>query len=193
MDETATWHLRSIDHAPAFVSIEPLDNACHCRRLPGNYLFPVAQRLGPERVAAIFGRKIHGPSSLAVGPARPGTAGATPQFSARLAGSYERSEWKQKLHDRLAFHPHDDRIVSLGLHHTIGTGIGLWIMQLGSSRYPRIFRPGPNVTGFGAVGTILPSAENHAGRQSVSSAGQRLVCAGAGPGSRLEIRPGARR
>ena len=33
-----------------------------------NYLFPVAQRLGPQRVAAIFGRKIHGPSSLAVGP-----------------------------------------------------------------------------------------------------------------------------
>ena len=30
-----------------------------------NYLFPVAQRLGPQRVAAIFGRKIHGPSSLA--------------------------------------------------------------------------------------------------------------------------------
>jgi hypothetical protein len=47
-----------------------------------NYLFPVAQRLGPERVAAVFGRKIHGPSSLAVGPARPGTAGATPQFCA---------------------------------------------------------------------------------------------------------------
>jgi hypothetical protein len=34
-----------------------------------NYLFPVAQRLGPGRVAALFGRKIHGPSSLAVGPA----------------------------------------------------------------------------------------------------------------------------
>jgi hypothetical protein len=31
-----------------------------------NYLFPVVQRLGPERVAAMFGRKIHGPSSLAV-------------------------------------------------------------------------------------------------------------------------------
>ena len=29
-----------------------------------NYLFPVASRLGPERVAAIFGRKICGPSSL---------------------------------------------------------------------------------------------------------------------------------
>ena len=42
-----------------------------------NYLFPVAQRLGPERVAAIFGRKICGPSSLAVGLAQPATAGAT--------------------------------------------------------------------------------------------------------------------
>ena len=135
-----------------------------------NYLFPVAQRLGPQRVAAVFGRKIHGPSSLAVGPARPDTAGATPQFSTQMAGSYERREWKQRLHDRLAaqaatidpgpvgltialttrpgrnwaslwkplidafgpvlgedpdrpFHPHDDRIVSLALHHTIDTGI----------------------------------------------------------------------
>ena len=136
----------------------------------GSYLVPVAQRLGPGRVAAIFGRKIHGPSSLAVGPARPDAAGATPQFSTRMAGSFERKEWKQRLHDRLAaraavidpgpvgltialttgpgrnwaslwkplidafgpvlgedptrpFHPHDDRIVSLGLHHTIDTGI----------------------------------------------------------------------
>jgi len=135
-----------------------------------NYLFPVAQRLGPERVAAIFGRKIHGPSSLAVGPARPDMAGAAPQFSARMAGSHERKEWKQDLRDRLAvraaavdpgpvgvtialttgpdnnwvslwkplidafgpvlggdptrpFHCRDDRIVSLGLHHTIDTGI----------------------------------------------------------------------
>jgi hypothetical protein len=135
-----------------------------------NYLFPVAQRLGPGRLAAIFGRKIHGPSSLAVGPARPDTAEATPQFSIRMAGSYLRKEWKQELHDRLAaqaatiepgpvglnialttgpgrnwaslwkplidafgpvlgedptgaFDPHDDRIVSLGLHHTVDTGI----------------------------------------------------------------------
>ena len=135
----------------------------------GGYLFPVAQRLGPQRVAAIFGRKIHGPSSLAVGPAQPGRAGATPQFSARMAGSHERTQWQQQLHDRLAahaapidpgpagltialttgpgrnwaslckplldafgpvlgddparpFHPHDDRIVSLGLHHTTDTG-----------------------------------------------------------------------
>ena len=61
-----------------------------------NYLFPVAQRLGPQRVAAIFGRKIHGPSSLAVGPAQPDTARATPQFPARMAGSYVRKEWKQQ-------------------------------------------------------------------------------------------------
>ena len=135
-----------------------------------NYLFPVTQRLDPRRVAAIFGSKIHGPSSLAIGPAQPDTARASPQFSARMAGSYERPQWKQQLHDRLAvqagtldpgpagltialttgpnrnwanlwkplidafgpvlgedptrpFHPHDDRIVSLGLHHTIDTGI----------------------------------------------------------------------
>ena len=121
-------------------------------------------------MAAIFGRKIHGPSSLAVGPARPDTAGATAQFSARIGGSYERTQWKQQLHDGLAAqaatidpgpagltialttgpgrnwanlwkplidafgpvlgedptrpsHPHDDRIVSLGLHHTIDPGI----------------------------------------------------------------------
>ena len=121
-------------------------------------------------MAAIFGRKIHGPSSLAVGPAQPDTAAPVPQFSARMAGSFERTEWKQRLHDRLAvqavtldpgpvrlkiavtagpgrnwaslwkllidafgpvlgddralpFHPHDDRIVSLGLHHTIDTSI----------------------------------------------------------------------
>jgi hypothetical protein len=136
----------------------------------GSYLFPIASRLGPQRVAAIFGRKIVGPSSLAVGPAQPDPAQATPQFSARIAGSAERHQWKQQLHDRLAgqaaaiepgpvgltialttgpgrnwpglwkplidafgpvlgedptrpFHPHDDRIVSLGLHHTIDTGI----------------------------------------------------------------------
>jgi hypothetical protein len=135
-----------------------------------NYLLPVAQRLGPRRVAAIFGRKIHGPSSLAVGPAQPDAAKATAQFSTRMTGSYERKEWKQRLHDRLAaqaaiidpgpvglrislttgpgrnwaslwkplidafgpvlgedptrpFHPRDDRIVSLGLHHTVDSGI----------------------------------------------------------------------
>jgi hypothetical protein len=135
-----------------------------------SYLFPVIRRLGPERVAAIFGRKIHGPSSLAVGPAQPDPAGAPAQFSTRMAGCYERKQWTQQLHDRLAAqaapldpgpagltialrtgpgrnwaslcrplidafgpvlgedparpsHPHDDRIVRLGLHHSIDTGI----------------------------------------------------------------------
>ena len=136
----------------------------------GSYLFPVAARLGPARVAAIFGRKICGPSSLAVGPAQLDSAGTAPQFSIRMAGSCERRQWTQQLHDRLGvqaalidpgpagltialrtgpgrnwaslaeplidafgpvlgedpaqpFHPHDDRIVSLGLHHTIDTTI----------------------------------------------------------------------
>ena len=68
----------------------------------GNYLFPVVQRLGPQRVAAIFGRKIHGPSSLAVGPAQPDTAAAAPQFSTRMAGPDAHTQWTQNLCDRLA-------------------------------------------------------------------------------------------
>ena len=89
-----------------------------------NYLFPVAQRLGPERVAAIFGRKIHGPSSLAVGPARPGMAGATPRFSTRMAGSYERKEWKQQLHDRLAVQAATIDPGPVGLAIALTTGPG---------------------------------------------------------------------
>jgi hypothetical protein len=137
-----------------------------------NYLLPVAQRLGPQRVAAMFGRKTHGPSWLAVGPAEPEETVAPPLFSARMTGSYARTAWKQELHDRLAqagvtplrpgpagveiavttgpgrnwaalwkplidafgpvlgedpvrpFHPRDDRIVRLGLHHHITGGIG---------------------------------------------------------------------
>jgi hypothetical protein len=52
--------------------------------------------------AAIFGRKIRGPSSLAVGPAQPDAAEAAPQFSTRMTGSYERKDWKRELYDRLA-------------------------------------------------------------------------------------------
>jgi hypothetical protein len=136
-----------------------------------NYLLPVARQLGPDRVAAMFGRKIHGPSSLAVGPAAPEATVAIPQFSTRMAGSCERREWKQDLHDRLLrahaatmdpgpvamtiamttgpgrnwanlwkplidafgpvlgedinrpFHPCDDRIVSLSLHHHVNVGL----------------------------------------------------------------------
>jgi hypothetical protein len=136
-----------------------------------NYLFPLAQRLGPARIAAMFGRKVHGPSSLAVGQAKPDHETA-PQFSARIAGSYVRREWKTTLRDRLLqtqdavpgtgpigmaigittgpsrnwaniwkplidafgpvlgedperpFHPNDDRITNLGLHHHVNTVIG---------------------------------------------------------------------
>lgn len=42
-----------------------------------NYLLPVARQLGPGRVAAAFGRKVHGPSLLAVGSADPETTVAT--------------------------------------------------------------------------------------------------------------------
>ena len=69
----------------------------------GSYLFPVAQRLGPQRVAAIFGRKIRGPSSLAVGPAqrrhsRSHRAILGPDDRALSA----RRQWTQELRDRLA-------------------------------------------------------------------------------------------
>ena len=137
-----------------------------------NYLFPLAQRLGPARVAAMFGRKIHGPSYLAISPAHPSKAMVPAQFLARISGSYERKEWKATIRDRLLqtqattaeagpvslniaittgsgrnwaniwkplidafgpvlgedpsrpFHPNDDRIISLGLHHDVSTAVG---------------------------------------------------------------------
>ena len=67
-----------------------------------NYLFPLAQRLGPARIAAMFGQKIHGPSFLAVNQAQPDHSASTPQFSAQVAGSYVRKEWKITLRDRLS-------------------------------------------------------------------------------------------
>ena len=138
-----------------------------------NYLYPVAQRLGATGLTAVFGRKAHEPSWLAVGSAQPDTTKTTPpRFATRIAGSYTRAEWKEALRDRLLlaqvrpaepgavemdiavttsagrnwanlwkplidafgpilgedpvrpFHPHDDRIVSLGLHHNVAAGIG---------------------------------------------------------------------
>ena len=137
-----------------------------------NYLFPLAQRLGPTRIAAMFGQKVHGPSFLAVGRAQPDHSALPPQFSAQIAGSYVRKEWKITLREQLLqvrhavpaagpigmtisiitgpgrnwanlwkplidafgpvlgenpeqpFHPNDDRITSLGLHHNVNTAIG---------------------------------------------------------------------
>jgi hypothetical protein len=102
-----------------------------------NYLLPVAQRLGPGRVAAIFGRKIHGPSSLAVAPAQPGTAGTPPQFSARMAGSSEPRQWKQHLHDRLAVRAATIEPGPVGLTIALTTGPGrnwasLWKPVIGA-------------------------------------------------------------
>ena len=137
-----------------------------------NYLFPIAQRLGSSRLAAVFGRKVHGPSRLAVTSARPVSDQASPMFTARLTGSHTLPKWKYALRERLLqarvspaapgpveidialttgpgrnwaslwkplldalgpilgehpdrpFHPHDDRIVSLGLHHDVAANIG---------------------------------------------------------------------
>jgi hypothetical protein len=66
-----------------------------------NYLLPLAQRLGPARIAAMFGQKIHGSSFLAVGRAQPDHGASPSQFSAQIAGSYVRKEWKATLHERL--------------------------------------------------------------------------------------------
>jgi hypothetical protein len=66
-----------------------------------NYLFPLAQRLGPTRIAAMFGQKVHGPSFLAVGRAQPDYSASPPQFSAQVAGSYVRKEWKITLREQL--------------------------------------------------------------------------------------------
>jgi hypothetical protein len=136
-----------------------------------NYLFPLAQRLGATRIAAMFGRKVHGSSFLSIDLAEPDDA-IPAQFSVRLAGSYARKEWKIDLRERLLkahcpvpgtgpvgivisiatgpgrnwaniwkpsldafgpvlgedplrpFHPNDDRVTDLGLHHHLDNAIG---------------------------------------------------------------------
>jgi hypothetical protein len=66
-----------------------------------NYLFPLAQRLGPARITAMFGRKVHGPSFLAVGHAQPDHVASSLQFSTQIACSYVRPEWGATLRERL--------------------------------------------------------------------------------------------
>jgi hypothetical protein len=66
-----------------------------------SYLYPVAQRLGPGRLAAVFGRRTRGPSWLAVGPAVATEVPVPAMFSTRMGGSYERADWRQTLYDRL--------------------------------------------------------------------------------------------
>nr|MDT0659120.1 hypothetical protein [Micromonospora sp. DSM 115978] len=136
-----------------------------------NYLFPLVTRLGPTRVTAAFGRKIRGRSWIGAGPAVPEPVAALP-FTARIAGSYVKPEWKHELRNRLIatgvrpmppgplalwvgigtspgrnwanlwkplidalgpvlgeppgrpFHPYDDRIVDLSLHHHTDPALG---------------------------------------------------------------------
>ena len=85
-----------------------------------NYLFPLAQRLGPARIAAMFGRKVHGPSFLVVGHAQPDHVASSPQFSAQIAGSYSRPERKATLRERLLQVQHD--VLAAG---DIGMTIGI--------------------------------------------------------------------
>lgn len=144
-----------------------------------NYLFPLAQRLGAMRIAAMFGKKVHGSSFLSIALAEPGAA-ALEQFSVRLAGSYVRKEWKIDLRERLLeahcpvpgtgqvglvisittgpgrnwaniwkplldafgpvlgedplrpFHPNDDRVTDLSLHHRVDTAVGHDVMVTAS-------------------------------------------------------------
>jgi hypothetical protein len=88
-----------------------------------NYLFPLAQRLGPARIAAMFGQKVHGPSFLAVGQAQPEDGASPPHFSARIAGSYVRKEWKTTLRERILQAPHPVLVAGpIGMTIGIATG-----------------------------------------------------------------------
>jgi hypothetical protein len=66
-----------------------------------NYLFPVIQRLVATRFVAVFGRKVHGASTLAIGRAVPVEEAVPPQFTMRLTGSYTEQRWKHLLRERL--------------------------------------------------------------------------------------------
>jgi hypothetical protein len=153
------------------VGLSPDVPLCSGGRDLDNYLYPLAQRLGPARLTAVFGRKIHGSSYLAIGPAEPEPPAAPPSFVTRLSGSCERPQWKEALRERLRragvsaappgpvamdiaittgpgrswpnlwkplidafgpvlgeepgrpFHPRDDRITALGLHHGVETDL----------------------------------------------------------------------
>jgi hypothetical protein len=66
-----------------------------------NYLFPIAQRLGAARLAAVFGRKVHGTSLVALGAATSAAVDSPPQFTTRMVGSYVKSGWKHQLRAKL--------------------------------------------------------------------------------------------
>ena len=70
-----------------------------------NYVFPIVTRFGPARFAAVFARKHHGRSTLAIGPAQLGDDGASEHWthgSAFLTTSSVTTAWKQQLAAGLA-------------------------------------------------------------------------------------------
>jgi hypothetical protein len=137
-----------------------------------NYLYPLAKRLGAGQLAAVFGRKMHGTSWLAVNVAQPHTPAEPPHFSTRMSAHTSAGGGRAELRDRLRrarldplrpgpvamdvamttgpgrnwsnvwkplidslgpilgedprrpFHPADERITRLGLHHNIDHTVG---------------------------------------------------------------------
>jgi len=90
-----------------------------------NYLFPLAQRLGPASIAAMFGRKVYGSSFLALGHAQPDDGVSSAQFSTQIAGTYIRPEWKAILRERLLQVHHAVPVAgAIGMTICITTGPG---------------------------------------------------------------------
>ena len=183
----AEW-LAEVDRVTADMQVEaiarPLVVELHVGLAPGvevtgggrdldNDLLPVAQRLGPEQIAAAFATKRPGGRSyLAISAAVPSNIQTPAGYVVVLSGSASGTAWKQALHEDLRaaglgairsgpvwltiaistgsdrvwtnlwkplidslgpllgegpsqpFHPYDDRIVDLGLHHQRDPALG---------------------------------------------------------------------
>jgi hypothetical protein len=64
-----------------------------------NYLLPIAHRIGPQRIAAAFGRKFSGSSStLAFSPATPMIQPPPADHTHTVTGSASTTAWKQAIH-----------------------------------------------------------------------------------------------
>ena len=127
-----------------------------------NYLFPLAQRLCPARIAAMFGRKVHRPSFLAVGHAQPDHVASSPQFSTQIAGSYVRPEWKATLRERLLQVQHAVLAVgAIGMTIGITTGFG--------RNWANIWKP--LIDAFGPVLGESPERPFHPNDDRITSLG----------------------
>jgi hypothetical protein len=100
-------HLRPVSTEPGPFAVEltvglpddlPLDSG---GRDLDNYLLPVAQRIGANRIVAAFGRKTRGRSSFAISSARPTVDRVDAAFTTTMTGSYDSAAWRQSLRDQL--------------------------------------------------------------------------------------------